>query len=96
MTYGSAGVCELLERVRRFLLFRNLDLALRKELHIKTSVQTARKVWYFSEEVRMWEIVRVILAANSKNIPWCERGPATLVCVPYFKAWTKQCNWWNI
>lgn len=28
----------------------------------------------------MLEIVRMILAANSKNIPWCERGPATLVC----------------
>lgn len=41
----------------------------------------------------MWEIVRMILVAKSKNVPWCERGPATFVCV--FKAWTEQCNWWK-
>lgn len=79
MTYGSPGVCELLEKVRRFLLFRNLGPALRKEFHIKTAVQTAREAWYFSEEARMWEIVRMISVANGKNVPWCERGPATFV-----------------
>lgn len=69
VTYGSPGVCKLLEKVRRFLLFRNLDPALREELHIKTAAQTARKVQHFSEEVRMWQIVRMILAANSKRVP---------------------------
>lgn len=72
VTYGSPGVCELLEKVRRFILFRNLG---------PPQTQTAGEAWYFSEKVRMWEIVRVILVANSKHVLWRERRPATFMCL---------------
>lgn len=44
--------------------------------------------------VRMWEIVGMVLATNSKNVPWRKRGQK-LLCMSYFKARTEQCNWWN-